>query len=338
MDNERILKKAEEACNARMQRKERLYNFHEQRIAGKKYSEKREERIRTLYEEERIRNMNRLRRIKEDKQGVMAVKKIKVFSAICALLIVILVIFELTFPKSQLRKSGLPVSKELVKKFDDANYKEYAQLKGKTEEELLWELLTDHFQGNKNAVLGVMCNLKAESGLVAANLEDYNNDFWSVEDGEYTDDVNRRRIDKKDFLESRTNNMTNGYYNDYDMWVNIDGGYGYAQFTAYENKDELYRFAEQWFAPDGGGEGYAFNIGDPEMQANYIVYLLGTDTYSELDAKLKDSTSVVDACYLWLKYYEKPYDAYDDDYYTLSFERAVWADEIEKACTAKEEE
>ena len=336
MNNERLLKRAEEACNARLQRKERLYKLHEKRVEGRKVNERREERISKLMHDERIRQMNRLRRIKEDKQGVMAVKKIKTFSAVCAVLIILLVILEFTLPKSQLRRSGVITDKNLEKAIDDSNYKDYAQLKGKTEEELLWELLTKHFDGNKNAVLGVMCNLKAESGIVAANLEDYNNDFWSVEDGEYTDDVNRRRIDKKDFVESRTNNKTNGYYNEYDMWVNIDGGYGYAQFTAYENKDELYRFAEQWFAPDGGGEGYAFNIGDPEMQANYIVYLLESEKYEDLDAALKASTSVVDACYLWLKDYEKPYDPYDDNYYTLSFERAAWADEIEEACTKEE--
>ena len=332
MNNEQLLKRAEEACNARMQRKERLYSFHEKMVEGRKVSARREEHISRLISDERIRHMNRLRRIKEDKQGVMALKKLRIFSAVIALFIVLLITLELALPKSQLRRSGIITDKEFEKAIDDANYKEYAKLENKTEEKLLWELLTEHFGGNKNAVLGVMCNLKAESGIVAANLEDLNNEMWSVDDSEYTDDVNRRRIRKKDFVESRNNDMTNGYYNEYDKWVNIDGGYGYAQFTAYENKDELYRFAEQWFAPNGGGEGYAFNIGDPEMQANYIVYLLSSDRYEELDKKLRSSTSVADACYLWLADYERPYDPYEDDYYTLSFERASWADEIEEAC------
>ena len=60
--------------------------------------------------------------------------------------------------------------------------------------------------------------------------------------------------------------------------------------------------------------------------------------YDKTHKKTGDITGFPSIDKPWLKYYEKPYDAYDDDYYTLSFERAAWADEIEKACTAKEEE
>jgi len=40
----------------------------------------------------------------------------------------------------------------------------------------------------------------------------------------------------------------------------------------------------------------------------------------------------VDACFLWLKYYEIPYDPYNDNYFTLAFDRAEPADEIHAQC------
>jgi hypothetical protein len=86
---------------------------------------------------------------------------------------------------------------------------------GPTEQQRLWALLLEHFDGNETAVLGVMCNLWCESKFEAVNLEDYNNQIWSVDDVTYTTDINQGAISRKDFLEARTYNMTNGYYNDY---------------------------------------------------------------------------------------------------------------------------
>ena len=85
--------------------------------------------------------------------------------------------------------------------------------------------------------------------------------------------------------------MSNGYYNEYDQWVNRDGGYGYAQYTAYVKKEELYLFAENWFGPGGEGEGYKFNIGDPKMQAAFVVYLLDSDDYAKLDSYIRNFSS-----------------------------------------------
>ena len=203
---------------------------------------------------------------------------------------------------------------------------------GITEEKMLWNLLMEHFEGNKVAVLGVMCNLKEESKFEASNLEDYNNEMWEIEDNEYTEKVNRKTISEKDFLEARIQDYSNGYYNDYDQWVNLDGGYGYAQYTSYEKKEELYHFAEMWFGPGGEGEGCKFNIGDPKMQAHYIIYLLESDALSGLDAELRRATTVVDACYAWLETYEVPYDPYGDGYYTLAFDRAESAEGIKERC------
>ena len=132
--------------------------------------------------------------------------------------------------------------------------------------------------------------------------------------------------------------MTNGYYNKYDEWVNTDGGYGYAQYTSYDKKEKLYQYAEVWFGPGGPGEDYKFNIADPEMQAHYLVYILESDEYEKMNTKIMNASNVVDACYAWLKMYEIPYDPYNDNYYTLSFDRAHNADYIKEICTADDED
>ena len=101
-------------------------------------------------------------------------------------------------------------------------------------------------------------------------------------------------------------------------------------------KEELYRFADQWFSPGGRGEGKRFDISDPEMQANYLIRILESNQYSSMNYMIRHSEKVVDACYYWLKYYEVPYDPYHDDYFTLAFDRAESADRIERECTGGE--
>ena len=214
--------------------------------------------------------------------------------------------------------------------------KQYNTLNGITEEQLLWDLLMEHFDGNEIATLGVMCNLKSESRFAAGNLEDYNNQIWEIEDHEYTEKINRHTIDKQDFLEARLLDTTNGFYNKYGEWVNIDGGYGYGQYTSYAKKEGLYHFAEVWFGPGGPGEEYKFNIADPEMQAHYVLSILESDEFKSMDKQIRSSKKVVDACYLWLKMYEIPQDPYCDNYFTLSFERASSADAIREACLNRE--
>ena len=210
--------------------------------------------------------------------------------------------------------------------------KEYDTLE-MTEEEYLWQVLYEHFDGNETAVLGVMCNLKAESEFRAANLENYNNKIWDVDDDTYLEEINGKFISRDDFLESRYQEFTNGYRNSEHQWVNLDGGYGYAQYTAYDKKEMLYEYAEEWFARGGPGEKYRFNIADPKMQANFVVYLLESEKYKKMDEKLRKAPTIVDACYIWLKKYEVPKDPYKDNYYTLSFERAKPAEEIRDFCT-----
>ena len=210
--------------------------------------------------------------------------------------------------------------------------KEYDTL-SVSEEEYLWLVLNEHFENNEVPVLGVMCNLKAESEFRAMNLENYNNQIWEVDDETYLEEINGKFISRDDFLKSRYQDFTNGYLNSDHQWVNLDGGYGYAQYTAYEKKEMLYEYAEEWFAKGGPGEKYRFNIADPKMQAHFVVFLLESEKYKKMDEQLKKAPTIVDACYIWLKKYEVPKDPYKDKYYTLSRKRAAAAEEIRDFCT-----
>ena len=305
--------------------------------------------LQTVREDEAIRRQAIRERLrgKQKKKFQKKLIRILIFSGIAVFLVFFLV--ELILPGSFLKKrrilSDTPLDEVLEAALDGGDDeeegeeenelsfgKEYARLDGITEEQLLWNLLMDYFDGSKPAVLGIMCNLHAESAFSASNLEDYNNRLWDITDDIYTEEVNRKTIDKQDFLESRTVDSTNGYYNENDQWVNRDGGYGFAQFTAYDKKEALYQFAEQWFGPGGPGAGYKFNIGDPEMQAHFVIHLLNSEEYHEMEDLIRHAAVPVDACYYWLKMYEEPYDPYCDDYYTLAFERAAVADQIEERC------
>ncbi len=307
----------------------------------------REEKIEKYRNDRRIIQENRRKRKENDTNNRYALRsKLTVGIGVISLFMIFF-LMQCIMPGSLFRKKGW-VGKENATSTDATPIisenieetlkpeKNYTSDEEENEKQRLWNLLLKHYDGNINAVLGVMCNLYSESRFESSNLEDYNNDIWELDDNTYTDYINRGEISKQDFLEARTYEMTNGYYNDYSQWVNVDGGYGYAQYTAYIKKEELYQFAEQWFGPGGKGENYRFNIGDPEMQAHYLIYLLENDEFQTMDTSLKNSQTVVDACYYWLKYYEVPYDPYCDNYYTLSFERAAHADEIKAECSGKD--
>ena len=290
-----------------------------------------DERYENRYNNARERELRKLRAIEEDEQDKMAAKRFKIILYSGCTLFVVIVAIEFLAPGTTLKKHNIiddtPIAETL-----GLSTKEYDSL-DMSEEELLWNLLNDHFQGNRNAVLGVMCNLMAESNITAGNLEDFNNGLWGIDDETYTEKVNRETIGQKDFAESRYKDSSNGYYNEYDQWVNSDGGYGYAQYTSYVKKNELYEYARKWFGKGGQGENYKFNIADPKMQAHFIIHMLESEEYADMDSALKESGSVVDACYIWLKQYEIPYDPYNDGYYTLAFERSDTANSIEARCT-----
>ncbi len=305
--------------------------------------ETREEFVHSLYQENRIRDRNRLKRIEADKTNANLKKFIRRSAIGLVVLVFLVALIEICIPGSFLKSRGViddtPIDEAItivMEEKDIPEEKQYHTLDGITEEQLLWDLLMEHFDGNETATLGVMCNLKSESRFEAGNLEDYNNQIWEIEDLDYTEKINRHTIDKQDFLESRHLNSTNGFYNKYGEWVNTDGGYGYGQYTSYAKKEGLYHYAEVWFGPGGPGEEYKFNIADPEMQAHYVVSILESDEFKSLDKQIRNSKNVVDACYLWLKMYEIPQDPYCDNYFTLSFDRASSADAIREACINRE--
>ncbi len=197
---------------------------------------------------------------------------------------------------------------------------------GSSEQKILWNTLMKHFDDNEIATLGIMCNIKYESGFKANNLEDQNNERWNISDTEYTDMLNDESISKDEFCRSSYNGSTTGYNNGLG-WVNCDGGYGYCQYTSYEKKSSLYDYATDWFSDTGKGKGKDFNIANPTMQANYIVYLLEHD-FKSIDTKLKNATSVYDAVYIWVSEYEIPAGSLSD----IASLREKDADSIKSKC------
>ena len=192
------------------------------------------------------------------------------------------------------------------------------------EERAIWRVLSEYFN-NENIVAGIMCNLKAESGFLGNNLEGVNNIRWAINDEKYTDEVNNGTVTKEHFCMSMYNGDTRGYYNSYGQWVNADGGYGIAQFTAYEKKKELYEFAEEYFKDS------TFDIGNAEMQAKFLCSCMD-GSFSHIKEALLETTTIEEACSVWLKMYEIPEDPYHDGYVTLGKKRAEYAEEIIAAC------
>lgn len=331
---ERAKERTDERIEKIRSRQDKRIRRHRQKIKKKRTEHQR--KVENLYLEAELRELNRMKKRKADKKNKRFKRNLKIFLGCAVAATVCFFIMETVIPGSYLKKEEIiddtPIEEILVLDGGILPVKQYDTLTGITEEKLLWDKLMEHFNGNRAAVLGVMCNLYCESAFDASNLEDYNNELWNVTDDEYTEFVNRKTIDKKDFLESRSIGVTNGYYNKDNLWVNLDGGYGYAQFTAYDKKEGLYQYAEQWFGPGGEGEQYKFNIGDPRMQASYIIRILESNDYREMNDLIAHAANTVDACYYWLGMYEEPYDPYCDNYYTLAFERASAANEIEAVC------
>lgn len=211
-------------------------------------------------------------------------------------------------------------------------YSDYAPVNPKkevsaSEEELIiWKVFNEYFEGNQNVVVGIMCNIQAESGFIGKNLERTNNLRWGITDNEYTTGVNTGSISKEDFCKSTYNGDTKGYYNSYGEWANEDGGYGIAQFTTFAKKKELYEYAVDYFKDS------TFDIGDAEMQARFLCSCLDND-FSYIKEALLETTTIEEACIVWLKLYEIPYDPYDDGYVTTGKKRAENAEDIIMACS-----
>lgn len=332
-DNDRKLRALREK-NDRLHPEQRSRRMkHRKRIDRRRREH--EKRVRQQLLDAKTREQNRLKNRKKDKKDRLFKRRILITVGGAAAALFLFFFFESLIPGSFLHQKALTVTDLEEQEVLEASLiatKPYDELVGISEEQLLWNALMEHFGGNKNAVLGIMCNLHAESRFEASNLEDSNNERWDVTDDLYTEFVNRQSINKKDFLEARIRDDTTGYLTADNQWINLDGGYGYAQYTAYDKKEDLYQFAEQWFGPGGAGEQFKFNIGDPKMQTSFIITLLGKEQYREMNELIAHAGNTVDACYYWLKMYEEPYDPYCDGYYTLAFERAEAADQIKAVC------
>ncbi|MCR5213514.1 MAG: hypothetical protein K6E10_03800 [Eubacterium sp.] len=337
-----MTRKTDDRISSARKKQDKIRENHKKDIEKKRKAY--EEKAKKREHDRRIILENRLKKAKNDPNNLIGKRNaITIAIGLVCLMILFIIVANVLHSNSD-REKTQEASPTDAAYTQYTNYekvetlkpeKHYSDPDGTNEQKRLWNTLMEYYDNNTIPVLGIMCNLRAESKFKACNLEDYNNEMWSVDDQSYTDSVNSGDISKKDFLEARTHEITNGYYNDYYQWVNVDGGYGYAQYTAYVKKEELYQYAEQWFSPGGRGEDYRFNIADPEMQAYYIIYLLKSDDFKALDNKLRNAPTVVDACYAWLRFYEVPYDPYCDNYFTLSFDRAAYADEIEQACAGE---
>ena len=244
---EQRTKKTDEFISTHRKKQDEIRQRHRSRVNDKR--KRKRNRILAFFADEKQKLQNIIDRNIKDKNFSYRRKKIILFIAGIIFIVFMFFMVELILPGSKLKKEEIIKDIPMEESAASFSEKKYDKLVELTEEQYLYKLLMEHFDGNETATIGVMCNIRAESRFEAHNLEDYNNDIWDIDDETYTEKVNKKSIDKKDFAESRNDNMSNGYYNEYDQWVNRDGGYGYAQYTAYVKKEELYLFAENWFGP-----------------------------------------------------------------------------------------
>ncbi len=160
-----------------------------------------------------------------------------------------------------------------------------------TEKQIIYDGLMETFEGNEEAVIGVMCALMAESGCDPKATESAGK--WGISASEYTGLVNGGTVTKGEFVKSTYNG------------VQGSRGYGIAQWSTTDRKKALYDFAEKW-ADD---KGIDFDIGGIEMQVAHLQDTINT-TYATLKQALISETDVEEACYLWIATYERPSEKY----------------------------
>jgi hypothetical protein len=118
-----------------------------------------------------IRAKNKIKEIIKDRKNILTKKRI-IFGAVSLLLIVALVfILEVILPGTKLKRDEIIDDTPIDELFSIDNVslvptKEYRTYIGVNECDIIWNLLYDHFDGNETAVLGVMCNIMAESAFL----------------------------------------------------------------------------------------------------------------------------------------------------------------------------
>ena len=145
-------------------------------------------------------------------------------------------------------------------------------LKGKTNEEKIWNFLMDKFD-NAYGVAGLMGNLYAESGFRPQNLQNVYEKSLNRTDEEYTKQVDSGEY--KDFVEDKA-------------------GYGLAQWTYWSRKEKLLKFAKD----------KKKSIGDLEMQLEFLYKEL--QGYKSVYEAIKNAKNIEDASYVVLTEFERP--------------------------------
>ncbi len=160
-----------------------------------------------------------------------------------------------------------------------------------TEKQIIYDGLMETFEGNEEAVIGVMCALMAESGCNPKATEAAGK--WGISASEYTGLVNDGTVTKEEFVNSTYNG------------VQGSRGYGIAQWSTVDRKKALYEFAEKWAEE----KGTDFDIGNIEMQVAHLQETINT-TYATLKQALIGETDMEEACYKWIATYERPSEKY----------------------------
>lgn len=137
----------------------------------------------------------------------------------------------------------------------------------------VWKALSEWID-NDFGIAGLMGNLYAESGIVAANLQNSYEKSLGLSDGEYTQQVD------------------SGMYKNF---VKDSAGYGIAQWTYWSRKQALLDFAKSKKS----------SIGNLDMQLEFLRNEV--KSYGLLD-ELNSAKSVLDASNVILMKYEKPSD------------------------------
>ena len=169
--------------------------------------------------------------------------------------------------------------------------KRYSETGIVTEKQIIYDGLMETFEGNEEAVIGVMCALMAESGCDPKATEAVKT--WGISSSEYTSAVNDGTVTKEEFINST-------YYG-----VQGSRGYGIAQWSTAGRKKALYEYAVKW----ADNRGVDFDIGDIEMQVAHLQETINT-TYVTLKQALISETDAEEACYKWIATYERPSEKY----------------------------
>lgn len=173
-------------------------------------------------------------------------------------------------------------------------------LKGNTREEKIWFFLVEKL-GSKHGAAGLMGNLKAESGLRPRNLQNSFERKFNMNDDTYTELVD------------------NGSYKNF---IRDGAGYGLAQWTFWNRKQNLYNYCRE----------RGTSIGNLASQLKFLIKEL-KESYPSVYEGLRNATNTRVASNLVLLQYEKPANQnisvqnkrarYSEDFYIKYHKREI---------------